>query len=249
MQLLNGQQAIVTGAAQGIGLSIVRRLAAHGANVVLWDLGADRVEAATRSLRDEGHLHVVGAVVDVTDEEAVAAAIGQVVAEYGRLDTFVNCAGITRDSMMHRMSLEDFQAVIEVNLTGTWIGTKHALTVMRGQETGGSIVNLSSISGKVGNLGQTNYSASKSGVVGLTKAAAKEGARAGVRVNAVLPGLIRTQMVDDMPPEVVEQRMAEIPLGRIGEPDDVADAVVFFASAMSSYITGTTLEITGGRHL
>ena len=249
MKLLDGNRAIVTGAAQGIGFAIAQRLVQHGSAVELWDLGKDRVDAAVSQLHDAGHPEVLGLPVDVTDEGAVATAMAATVARWNRLDTFVNCAGITRDAMMHRMTLDDFKSVIEVNLTGTWIGTREALTIMRGQDTGGSIINLSSISGKVGNLGQTNYSASKAGVVGLTKAAAKEGARAGVRVNAILPGLIRTRMVDEMPAEVVEQRLADIPLGRLGEPEDVADAVVFFASSMSSYITGTTIEVTGGRHM
>lgn len=249
MRLLDNRGVIITGAAQGIGLAIARRSAEHGAKVALWDLGTERVDAAVHLLCEEGHVGVIGRHVDVIDEGAVAAGIDEAVEHWGQLDAFVNCAGITRDGMMHRMTLDDFKAVIEVNLTGTWIGTRKALSIMRDQDSGGSIINLSSISGKVGNLGQTNYSASKAGVVGLTKAAAKEGARAGVRVNAILPGLIRTRMVDDMPAEVVRQRLADIPLGRLGEPEDVADAVVFFASSMSSYITGTTIEVTGGRHI
>jgi len=249
MGLLPEHTAIVTGGAQGIGFAIARQMLTHGANVTIWDLDQAAVDDAVTQLAADVSSSCTGSVVDITDQAAVAAGVAEVVTRRHSLDTFVNCAGITRDAMMHRMTLDDFKSVIEVNLTGTWIGTREALTVMRSQDSGGSIINLSSISGKVGNLGQTNYSASKAGVIGLTKAAAKEGARAGVRVNAILPGLIRTRMVDDMPADVVEQRLADIPLGRLGEPEDVADAVVFFASSMSSYITGTTIEVTGGRHM
>jgi 3-oxoacyl-[acyl-carrier protein] reductase len=147
------------------------------------------------------------------------------------------------------MSTEDFLRVIEVHLLGGWLGTKMASLQMREQGTGGSVINISSMSGKVGNPGQTNYSAAKAGLIGLTKAAAKEGARYGIRVNAIQPGFIRTAMTDQMPSDVLSQRIAEIPLGRIGEPADVANAAVFLASDLSSYLTGITIEVSGGRNI
>ncbi|HLG66845.1 MAG TPA: SDR family NAD(P)-dependent oxidoreductase, partial [Acidimicrobiales bacterium] len=153
-----------------------------------------------------------------------------------------------RDATLRTMTLEDFRAVVDVHLQGAWLGTRAAAAVMRGQQRG-SIVNMSSISGKVGNAGQTNYSAAKAGIVGLTKAAAKELAHLGVRVNAIQPGLIRTAMTAAMRPDIFEQRVAEIPLGRVGEPADVANVALFLASDLSSYMTGTVLEVTGGRHL
>jgi 3-oxoacyl-[acyl-carrier protein] reductase len=160
----------------------------------------------------------------------------------------VNNAGITRDATMRAMTEDQFDAVIEVNLKGVWLGKKAAAARMR--EAGrGSIVNISSLSGKVGMAGQTNYSAAKAGVVGLTKAAAKELAHLGIRVNAVQPGLIRTPMTEAMPQKVWDQKMSEIPMGRAGEPREVASVVVFLASDWSSYMTGTVHEVSGGRFM
>jgi 3-oxoacyl-[acyl-carrier protein] reductase len=146
------------------------------------------------------------------------------------------------------MSVEDFKTVIDVHLFGAWLGTRLSSAVMREQGSG-SIINISSISGKVGNPGQTNYSAAKAGIVGMTKAAAKELGHLGVRVNAIQPGLVRTAMTEKMRPDIWEQRLTEIPMGRAGEPSDVASVAVFLASEMSGYMTGTVLEVGGGRHI
>jgi 3-oxoacyl-[acyl-carrier protein] reductase len=146
------------------------------------------------------------------------------------------------------MSLEDFDAVIDVHLRGAWLGTREAAGIMR-EQGHGSIINVSSISGKVGNIGQTNYSAAKAGIVGLTKAAAKEVGFAGVRVNAIQPGIISTPMTDAMPERIRESRLAEVPLGRFGQPSEVASVVLFLASELSSYLTGTVIEISGGRNI
>jgi 3-oxoacyl-[acyl-carrier protein] reductase len=161
----------------------------------------------------------------------------------------VNNAGITRDGVLRKMTTADFIQVIQVHMLGGWLGTKMASLRMREQGTGGSIINISSMSGKVGNPGQTNYSAAKAGLIGLTKAAAKEGARYGIRVNAIQPGFIRTAMTDLMPPDVLSARVAEIPLGRIGQPRDVANTALFLASDLSSYLTGITIEVSGGRNI
>ena len=160
----------------------------------------------------------------------------------------VNNAGITRDATMRNMTLADFRAVIDVHLQGAWLGTRFAAAVMREQESG-SIINMSSISGKVGNIGQTNYSAAKAGLVGLTKASAKELAHLGIRVNAIQPGLVRTAMTEAMRQDIWEQRLTEIPMGRAGEVQDIANVALFLASELAGYMTGTVLEVTGGRYM
>jgi 3-oxoacyl-[acyl-carrier protein] reductase len=170
------------------------------------------------------------------------------VREWGRLDVLVNNAGITRDATLRKLTLDAWQAVIEVNLQGTFLATQAAATRMREQGSG-AIVNISSISGKVGMIGQANYSAAKAGVVGLTKATARELAHHGIRVNAVQPGLIRTPMTEALREDIWQQKMSEIPMRRAGEPDEVANVVLFLASDLSSYLTGTVLEVTGGRFM
>ncbi len=183
---------------------------------------------------------------DVTEPEQVDALVQACVDTYGALDILVNNAGVTRDATLRKMSIEDFDTVIDVHLKGTWLGTRAASLVMREQGRG-AIVNISSLSGKIGLPGQTNYSAAKAGIVGLTKAAAKELAHLGVRVNAVQPGLIRTAMTEAMRPDIWDAKEREVPLQRAGEPVEVANAVLFLASDLASYITGTVVEVTGGR--
>lgn len=241
--LLAGRAAVVTGAAQGIGLAIARTLHEHGAGVALVDLDAGKAERAAEQLGDE---RLLGLGCDVTDEEAVDRVVRTVVEEFGTLDVYVNNAGITRDASLRKMRIEDFETVVSVHLTGTWLGVRAASAVMR-DAGGGSIVNISSLSGKSGNPGQTNYSAAKAGIVGLTKSAAKEVAHKGVRINAVQPGLIRTAMTEAMPPEVFAEREAAIPMKRAGESHEVAGTVLFLASDLSSYMTGAVLEVGGGR--
>src|SRR3954453_21088796 len=243
MGLLDDRAAIVTGAAQGIGFEIAKLFTAEGASVVLADIDAERANAAAERLD-----RAVGVACDVTVPGDVDALVAHCVETYGGLDVMVNNAGITRDATMRKMSLEDFDAVLSVHLRGAWLGTRAASLAMREQGSG-AIVNMSSISGKVGNIGQTNYSAAKAGIVGLTKASAKELARSGVRVNAVQPGLIRTPMTEGMREDIWRKRLEEIPMERFGEPAEVASVVTFLASEMSSYMTGTVLEVTGGRHM
>lgn len=240
--LVQGRTAIVTGAAQGIGLEIARVLHAGGASVVLADLDAAAATAAAVTLGDRA----IGVGADVTDEAAVDSLVARAVEHFGSLDIMVNNAGITRDASLKKMTVDNFDAVITVHLRGTWLGVRAASAVMREQKSG-SIINISSLSGKSGNPGQTNYSAAKAGIVGLTKAAAKELAHHNVRVNSVQPGLIRTAMTEAMPPEVFAEREAAIPMKRAGEPREVANAVLFLASELSSYMTGGVLEVGGGR--
>lgn len=241
-RLLEGRSALVTGAGQGIGLAIATALVEHGARVTIADLDGTRAQAAADGLGPMAR----GVACDVTDEEGVAAAVDGTVAAFGTLDVLVNNAGIARDASLGKMTLADFQAVVTVHLQGTWLTLRAASRVMR-EARYGSIVNISSMSGKVGNPGQTNYSAAKAGIVGMTKAAAKELAHRGVRVNAVQPGLIRTPMTEAMSAEAYAATEATIPMRRAGEPAEVANAVTFLASDLSSYVTGSVLEVSGGR--
>lgn len=237
---------VITGGAGALGHAIARRILAEGGRVALADLSPARLTAVAEGLPAD---RLATFVTDTTNEGEVEALGRSVVEAFGRVDGWVNAAGITRDSTMRRMRVEDFVEVIQVNLLGTWLGTKVAANLMRDQVGGGSIVNLSSISGKVGNIGQTNYSASKSAIVGLTKAAAKELGHIGIRVNAIRPGLIMSPMIEQMPQQIVQERIAETPLGRLGEPDEVANVVLFLISDWSSYITGAVIDVSGGRHM
>ena len=238
-----GKTAIVTGAARGIGLEIARRLAAGGATVVLVDVLADALrEAASRM---DGAAEVLTYTVSVVDEAAVEAMMDEVAEKTGRIDILVNNAGITRDDLLLRMTQEQWDAVLAVNLKGTFLMTKHAAKQMMRQKYG-RIVNLASVSGMVGNPGQANYAASKAGVVGFTKTVARELARKNVCANAVAPGFIRTDMTDVLSEKVKEAAVAAIPLRRMGEAGEVAEACVFLASDAASYINGQVLHVDGG---
>ena len=245
MALLEDRVAVITGGAQGIGLSIARRFVAEGARVVIADLDPEAAEAAAAGLGGE---RAVAVRCDVAAEDDVEALVATTVDRFGALDVMVNNAGVTRDATMAKMSLADLRLVLDVHLVGTWLGCRAASAAMR-ELGGGAVVNVSSISGKVGNFGQTNYSAAKAGIVGLTKACAKEVARHGIRVNAIQPGLIRTAMTEAMPQRAWDAKMAEIPMARAGEPAEVAAVAAFLSSDLSSYMTGTVLEVTGGRYM
>lgn len=246
MSLLDGRTAVVTGAAQGIGFAIAQRYVAEGARVVIGDLDLGASEAAVDRLGGRNFARAVRC--DVTNADEVDALVATAVSEFDGLDVMVNNAGITRDATMRKMTEEQFDQVIAVHLKGTWNGTRKAAAIMRENESG-AIVNISSLSGKVGLAGQTNYSAAKAGIVGLTKAAAKELAHLGVRINAIQPGLIRSAMTEAMPQKIWDAKLAEIPMGRAGEPSEVASVALFLASDLSSYMTGTVLEVTGGRFM
>ncbi|MCV7176290.1 3-oxoacyl-ACP reductase FabG [Mycolicibacterium sphagni] len=246
MSLLAGQTAVITGGAQGLGFAIAEQFIAEGARVVLGDLNLDATQEAVNKL---GGADVARAVTcNVTAYADVDALVDAAIEQFGSFDIMVNNAGITRDATLRKMTEDEFDQVISVHLKGTWNGLKKASTVMREQKRG-AIVNMSSISGKVGMIGQTNYSAAKAGIVGMTKAASKELAHLGVRVNAIQPGLIRSAMTEAMPQRIWDSKVAEVPMGRAGEPSEVAKVALFLASDLSSYMTGTVLEVTGGRHL
>ncbi|MEY8015280.1 3-oxoacyl-ACP reductase FabG [Mycobacterium servetii] len=250
MSLLSGQTAVITGGAQGLGFAIAERFVAEGARVVLGDVNLETTEAAAKQLggEDLSMPRALAVRCDVTKAAEVEALVQTAVERFGGLDIMVNNAGITRDATMRKMTEEQFDQVIAVHLKGTWNGIRAAAAIMREQKRG-SIINMSSVSGKVGMIGQTNYSAAKAGIVGMTKAAAKELAYLGVRVNVIAPGLIRSAMTEAMPQHIWDQKEAEVPLGRAGEPSEVAGVALFLASDLSSYMTGTVMEVTGGRHI
>jgi 3-oxoacyl-[acyl-carrier protein] reductase len=241
---LEGKVAIVTGAAQGIGRAIAETLARAGADVAVVDRevahAAEAVAAITR-LGRRG-LAVKANVAEWTD---VQSMVDQVLAELGRIDILVNNAGITRDSLLLRMKAEDWNMVLDVNLTGTFHGTKAVLPILMKQR-GGAIVNIASVVGVMGNAGQANYAASKAAVIGLTKTVAREYASRAVTVNAVAPGFIDTAMTQGLVGEAREALLKQIPLGRLGTPNDVAEAVRFLVSPAAAYITGHVLHVNGG---
>jgi 3-oxoacyl-[acyl-carrier protein] reductase len=244
--MLEGKAAIITGGAGGLGRSMAETFLRAGASVLLSDLNDVALREVVGELQSFGKVvHLAG---DVSVEADVQRTVDRCVAEFGTVDILVNNAGITRDATMRKMPLSDFQAVLNVHLVGAWLGTRTAAAVMREKQSG-SIINMSSISGKIGNVGQTNYSAAKAGMVGLTKASAKELAHLGVRVNAIQPGLIRTAMTAGLREDLWERKVAAIPMGRAGEPSEVADVALFLASDLSSYLTGAVLEVTGGRDM
>lgn len=241
---LAGKVAIVTGAAQGIGRAIAEALARDGADIVVADLDPGRSQEAVAAIQQLGRraLNVKVNVADFTDVKAMA---DHVMKEWGKIDILVNNAGITRDGLLLRMKEEDWNLVMQVNLNGTFHCAKAVLQPMT-KARYGRIVNIASIVGAMGNVGQANYAASKAAVIGFTKTVAREYASRNVTVNAVAPGFIDTAMTQGLPPEVKETLQKQIPLGRLGRPGDIAAAVRFLVSDEASYITGHVLHVNGG---
>jgi 3-oxoacyl-[acyl-carrier protein] reductase/2-hydroxycyclohexanecarboxyl-CoA dehydrogenase len=237
---LAGRVAVVTGAGRGLGEAIARRLATAGAAVAVLELDPLAGQRVADELPEARPYPV-----DVTDLAAMQATLHRVSADFGRLDILVNNAGITRDRTLKNMQSDDWEAVLRTNLTGVWNGCKAALPYLLEAGPTGRIISLSSTS-YLGNFGQTNYAASKAGVVGLTRTLALEVARAGVTVNAIAPGFIDTAMTRAMPPEVFERAVAAVPLGRAGQPCDVANVAAFLASDNAAYVTGQVLFVCGG---
>lgn len=242
---LKGKTAVVTGSGRGLGKAIAWKLAQMGANIVLNDIvNSDSVDATAEEFKAAGY-PVTVTKGDVRNAEDVKAMVSAAVDTFGSLDILVNNAGITKDKPMAMMSEEDWDLVLDINLKGAFLCTKAAAKQMIKQRSG-KIVNIASVAGRYGNQGQANYSASKAGLIGLTKTTAKEFASRGVTCNAVAPGLIQSKMTDVLPEEVRKKYLDNIPLGRFGTAEDVANVVAFLASDDSSYVTGQVIDIDGG---
>ncbi len=239
-----GKVVIVTGGARGIGREIALAFASYGAKVAICDLNEEALKESAQDIEKSGgeSLFVIANVVDDKDVQSV---IDKVVDKWGRVDILVNNAGITRDSLLLRMKEEDWDAVLAVNLKGIFLMTRSVAKVMVKQRSG-KIINIASVVGVMGNVGQANYSASKGGVIAFTKTVAKELASRGINVNAVAPGFIKTKMTEVLSEEVKKRLMDNIPLRRLGEPRDVANACLFLASSLADYITGQTILVDGG---
>jgi len=244
MSKLKGKVALVTGAAQGIGKSIAFALSREGADIVVSDINFDLASQTAKELESLG-VKTMPLKTNVSDFADVEQGVSQIVAKMGKIDILVNNAGITKDTLLMRMKKEDWDAVISVNLTGVFNCTKIVSTLMMKQRSG-KIVSIASIVGEMGNFGQANYAASKAGVIGFTKTVARELASRGVCANAVAPGFIQTAMTDKLSDDVKNAMMAQIPMQKLGSPDDVANAVLFLASPESDYITGQVINVNGG---
>jgi 3-oxoacyl-[acyl-carrier protein] reductase len=241
---LKDKVAIITGAASGIGLAAAFSFAREGAKVAVVDFNEELGNASVNDLKAEGY-DATFFQVNVADRESVDEMVKAVLGRYGRIDILVNNAGITKDGMLSKLAVEDFQKVIDVNLTGVFHCTQAVLPTMVEQGKG-KIINTSSVSGVYGNVGQTNYAATKAGVVGMTKTWAKELGRKGINVNAVAPGFIETGMTAKVPEKILDQMKMMVPLGKLGVPEDIANAYLFLASEESNYVNGTVLHVDGG---
>lgn len=245
MKLLDGKVALITGAARGIGKAIALKYASEGANVAFTDLNIDENAEKTKAEIEAFGVKALAIASNAANFDESHAVVEQVVKEFGKIDILVNNAGITKDGLMMRMSEQQWDAVINVNLKSAF-NFVHAVTPVMMRQRNGSIINMSSVVGVGGNAGQANYSASKAGMIGLTKSIAQELGSRGVRANAVAPGFIITEMTDKLPEDVKKQWAEQIPLRRGGKPEDVADVCTFLASELSSYVTGQVISVCGG---
>ena len=241
---LKDKVAIITGATGGIGMAAARQVAREGARVVIADLDAGRVEAARAEIAETG-AHALGVQLDVTDAASVAAMVDAVKTAWGRIDCLLNNAGITQDARLVKMRAEQFDRVIDVNLKGVFLCTQAVADTMIAQGSG-VILNASSVVGLYGNFGQTNYAATKAGLIGFTKTWARELGPKGVRAIAVCPGFVVTPILDSIPSAVMQKMVEKVPLGRLGQPDEIANVYAFLASDEASYINGAVIEVSGG---
>lgn len=241
MDRLKGKVVIITGGAGGIGKETSRLFVKEGALVAIFDVSQEGIDAAVAEIGG----NTKGYVVDVARFDDVSKNVQQAIADFGHIDVLINAAGITRDGFLTKMDVADWDKVIAINLTGPFNCTKAVAPHMMERGTG-NIINVSSVVGVYGNIGQTNYSATKAGLIGLTKTWAKEFAKKGMRVNAIAPGFIKTPMTAKMPDKVVQMVVDKTPMGRMGEPIEIANALLFLASDESSFVTGHILQVDGG---
>lgn len=244
MGRVEGKNAIVTGSARGIGKSIAMKLAQEGANVVICDVNLEAAEETSKEIQAMGRKSFA-VKVNVVNYDEVEALINKTKETFGSVDILINNAGVTKDNLILKMTSEDFQFVTDINLKGVFNGIKAAYPVMMKQRSG-KIVNIASVIGIMGNAGQANYSASKGGVIALTKTVAKELGARGVNCNAIAPGYIQTAMTDKLPDAVKDEMIKFIPMKKMGQPEDVANAVLFLSSPDSDYVNGHTLTVDGG---
>ena len=241
---LKNKVSIITGAAQGIGLATALKFAEEGATVIVCDIKPQGVDAALAMVRARG-AQAQGFAVNVTDRAAIDAMVAAVKDHYGHIDVLVNNAGITKDARLQKMTLEQFDAVIDVNLRGVFHASQAVLPTMVAQGSG-VILNASSVVGIYGNFGQTNYAASKFGVIGFTKTWSRELGPKGIRVNAVAPGFVETPILATIPDKVLQQMREQVPLHRLGKPEEIANVYAFLASDEASYVNGAVIEVSGG---
>jgi len=244
---LEGKVSIITGGAQGIGLATAEKFAAEGARVVICDVNQDVISDVVNEFKQSG-IDVCGFNADVTNQADILNMVDKVILKYGQIDCLVNNAGIVRDARMVNMTEEQFDSVINVNLKGTYNCAKAVFPHMMERQSG-VVLNASSIVGIYGNFGQTNYAASKFGVIGMAKTWAREFGRFGIRVNAVCPGMIKTDILSDIPDKVLENIVSKVPMGRLGAPSEIANTYAFLASDEASYINGAVIEVGGGATL
>jgi 3-oxoacyl-[acyl-carrier protein] reductase len=243
--MLKDKVAVITGSARGIGRAIAEEYASNGAKVVISDIMQDKAEETANDIRAKYHVDTLAIKADVSKYEDVEILVNQTIEKFGKIDIIVNNAGITRDNLIMRMSEQEWDLVIDINLKGVFNCTKAVSRPMMKQRYG-KIINITSVVGEMGNPGQINYSASKAGVIGMTKTTAKELGSRGIRVNAIAPGFIVSEMTDKMTDQAKESLMKLIPMGELGKPADVAKAAVFLASDMADYITGQVINVCGG---
>lgn len=244
---LSGKVALVTGASRGIGRAVALKLADAGADVIVTATSVERAQKTADEITALGR-KALAIKVDVSDTADVEALFANIAEVFGKLDILVNNAGITRDGLLMRMKEADWDAVIDTNLKGAFFCTREAIKLM-GKAKGGSIVNISSVVGEMGNAGQSNYCASKAGLIGFTKSVAREYAKRNITVNAITPGFIETDMTEVLPAAVKDELLKQIPVARFGKPEDIANAVFFLVSGMGTYVTGHVLAVNGGMYM
>ena len=244
MRTLEGKVAIVTGGSSGLGKATILKFASLGATVINWDINAERGEQLKIELTSQ-NINAGFYQVNTSDPESVEMAVAQIIKQYGQIDILVNNAGITRDATLIKMTSEQWQQVIDVNLTGVFNCT-HSVAPHMVEKGYGRIISIASVVGLYGNFGQTNYAAAKAGVIAMTQTWAKELGRKGVNVNAVAPGFIHTEILDAMPEEVLDKMKSKVPLQRLGKPEDIANINAFLASDEANYIHGATISVDGG---